>query len=137
MKPKRIKAEGIVNEKGIDIQDEVILLFGDKTEKVAILNLGIRGYSDRKGYIYGTEGFMEISDAHDYKKISVYAKDGTIIKNVEMDDGYQYEVLSCIEAIQSRDYSKLPQSREMTLDIMAVADEIRRQIGVVYPCEKH
>lgn len=137
MKPGRIHAEGIINGNGVDIQDEVILFFGDAEDKVATLNFGIRGNSDRRGYIYGTDGFMEIQDAHDYKKILIYDKEGRLIKNTEMDDGYQYEIIACINAIRSGDYSGIPQSREMTLDIMAVADEIRRQIGLVYPFEKH
>ncbi len=131
--PDEVRAFGIVNENGVDVQDEVVLRFG---ERVAVLNFGLRGFSGRKGFIYGDAGYIEIHDSNQYRKIIVYDKQGDIAETYDSESGYQYEVLSCIEAMKAGKFETVEQPHQDTLDILRIADEIRRQIGVRYECEK-
>lgn len=131
--PDKIEATAIVNEKGVDIQDEVILHYGDR---IATLNFGIRGISDRRGYIYGEKGYIEVIEAHEYRKVTVYGAKGEILDTFEMDPGYQYEMIACIQALAEGRIVLEEYPKEETLAILRIADEIRRQVGVRYECEK-
>ena len=55
--------------------------------------------------------------------------------NDETITGYEYEVLGCMDAIK-KGHTECPEiTHKETLFMMETMDEIRRQMGVIYPFE--
>lgn len=124
---QRVEASGIVNTEGVDIQDTITLYYPN--DQVAVLNCSIQGVSDRRGYIYGDQGYIEVQDANEYRKILVYDKGGTLISKQEMDGGYQYEVLDCIRAMKEGNSQCEARNHREILKTMELLDKIRERIG--------
>ena len=63
-------------------------------------------------------------------------KPGKTIKSPKQITGYEYEVYSCLEAIEKGQKECWEMPHEETLRIMKQMDALRAQWGVIYPFEK-
>ena len=85
--------------------------------------------SDRIGILMGTKGYMEIQNINNPEEIRVYDEDHrlTAIHPVpEQITGYEYEVLSCADAIASHklECPEIPHAE--TIAVMKILDRIRK-----------
>lgn len=120
---------------GVDAQESITLHFSDG--KMAVLNASIRGIGDRRGVIYGERGFLEITNVNNPQMITVY-KDYEPVKRIpcpKQVTGYEYEVLSCLDAIESGRMECPEMPHAEIIRMMKLMDLIRDQWGLVYPCE--
>lgn len=122
---------------GVDASDSITLLYRDG--RMAVLNCTMLGISDRRGVIYGTNGYIEIENINNFESVSVYDKDHKLIKTEKAPKqitGYEYEVMSSLEAIDrnATECWEIPHAE--TLRIMHVMDDLRKEWGVVYPFEE-
>ena len=98
--------------------------------------------TDRRGIIYGTEGFLEILNINNPELIRVWSNDRhpgpKILKEIPVPEqitGYEYEVEACARAIAAgaTECPEMPHAE--TLEIMGQMDTLRKQFGIVYPGE--
>ena len=133
-----VKAESSVQmtETGVDRQESITLHYADG--RMAVLNSSIDSLSDRRGVIYGENGFMEVENINNPQSITVYGKDYKPVKTVrcpEQVTGYEYEVISCLDAIEGGRTQCPEMPHADTIRMMKLMDSLRSQWGLKYPCE--
>ena len=127
-----IDAVCTMTDTGVDAQDSVTLRYSDG--KIASLFSSIYVRTDRRGIIYGRNGYIEVENINNPQKISVWSTDKRqvpeLIKEITVPaqiTGYEYEVDACARAIAEglTECPEMPHSE--TLEIMRQMDMIRKQ----------
>ena len=134
---EEIEAKAVLTGNGVDEQDSITLRYRDG--RMAVLNSSMCACSDRLGVVQGTKGYMIIENINNYQSLTVYNDEYKKIlskKCPKQITGYEYEILACKEALKKKQLSCPQMPHEETLKMMHVMDEIRRQIGVIYPFER-
>ena len=109
--------------------------------KMANMFTTMYALTDRRGLIAGRNGFICVENINNPWKISICERDEKSYKIrreymvPEQITGYEYEVLSCMKALEEgrTECPEMPHSE--TLEIMRQMDEIRKQFGIVFPFE--
>ncbi|MFA6829242.1 MAG: Gfo/Idh/MocA family oxidoreductase [Bacilli bacterium] len=92
--------------------------------------------SANKGIIIGDKGKMVIKNINNPEKITVYSSTGkkALSETVKEDySGYEYEFRECYQALKNQQIHCPSMPKEESIRMMEIMDEIRRQLGVVYP----
>lgn len=122
---------------GIDAGNSITLTYQDG--KMAVLNSTMLGMSDRKGVIYGTNGYMEIENINNFESVTVYDLNRNIVKKINAPKqitGYEYELMACFAALSKGSLECWEMPHSEILRIMKQMDELRAAWGIVYPFEK-
>ncbi len=136
---KRFVSSCVYTDTGVDGQDTVMVEYNDG--RMASLFTTMYELTDRKGMIYGTKGWIEVRNINNPEGIKVCSfdeKGKASIRIVEVPSqytGYEYEVLACKKAIEEGHIECKEMPHSETIEIMRQMDEIRRQLGIVYPIE--
>ncbi len=133
---EKIDATAIMSPKGVDWMNSITLSFADG--KMAVLHSDMLAQTDRQGVISGDQGYLEVQNINNCEEIRVYDLNRKMTARYqapEQINGYEYEVMSCKKAIEEGkcECPEMPHSE--TLRVMKILDHIRRQWGMVYPCE--
>lgn len=135
-KIKEVSASCLKWNTGVDAQDSMTLTFEDG--KSAFLYCSMLSLSDRTGVINGSEGYIEVQNINNPEEIRVYNKSRECIRRISVPqqiNGYEYEVLACMEALD-KGLTECPQMPHAeTLRIMKLLDGFRKTWGVSYPME--
>lgn len=133
---KEIRSSAVLNEKGVDFILSVDFIYQDG--KMAVLHSNAQAASNREGAIYGEKGYILVKNINNCEGIWVYNKEHQLVASYatpKQITGYEYEVEACMEALKEGEIQCPQMPHEETIRIMEVMDEIRRQIGVIYPGE--
>ena len=136
---RRIVASEVKTQTGVDGQDSIMIEYHDG--RMASLFTTMYTLTDRMGLICGRDGFIEVQNINNPEQIRVYSPDRTGPKLIDSIDvpkqitGYEYEVLSCIKAIEEGRIECPEMPHSQTVTIMHQMDEIRAQWGLKYPFE--
>lgn len=92
-----------------------------------------------RGVILGTMGRIEVDTLSNFSAIRVYDAAGRLQQEPALPpqiNGYEYEVLACIRALETGalECGEMPHSE--TMEIMEQMDRLRREWGVIYPFEE-
>lgn len=131
-----ISATGVLTDEGVDKIGQYTLVYKNGT--MADLNSGMCSLGDGKAVIYGTNGFIVVEGVNCPEGIKVYDNGYNLVaewKKEEQISGYEYEVAACIRDIKEGKFESEEMSHKKTLKIMQIMDEIRKQMGVIYPFE--
>lgn len=133
---KEISTTAVMSPKGVDFTNSMTLIF--ENGKMAVLHSSMLGLTDRQGVIYGDKGYIEVQNINNCEEIRVFNPEREMIARYEVPEqinGYEYEVLSCIKAIEEgkTECPEMPHSE--TLRVMRMLDTIREKWGMKYPCE--
>ena len=132
----KISSACTYTDSGVDEQDSITLIYEDG--KVAQLAASMLGLSDRRGTIYGTKGFMVIENINNFESLTVYDTGYRPVKTIERPEqisGYEYQVYASIEAIEKGWLESPYMPHAETLRIMKQMDNLRKEWGVIYPCD--
>ncbi len=132
-----VAANCIKLDTGVDAQENIMLTYSDG--KMASLYSTILAQTDRRGFINGTNGYIEIENINNYEMLKVYNLDRKVVSEYAAPTqitGYEYEVNAAIRAIKEGriETDEMPHSE--TLIVMQLMDSIRMAWGVEYPFEK-
>ncbi len=136
--PSRVTAVSGAAETGVDAQTSMVLEHDDGRH--AVLTTTLSAATPNRAAVVGTEARIEI-DPTWYRptSFSVVGRDGTVVERFEEPHeggGLRHqaaEVARCLrEGILESPVIPLAES----IAIMATLDEVRRQIGLVYPSER-
>lgn len=128
---KHMSSQAVLSPEGVDFMNSITLTFEDG--KMAVLHSNMLAKTDRQGVIYGDQGYLEIQNINNPEEIRVFDADGCLKARHEVPEqinGYEYEVLACMEAIE-KGRTECPQMpHQETLRVMRLMDEMRRQWGM-------
>lgn len=133
-KPKQIKSSAQFHETGADLQTSMIFEYSNS---YANLFSGFLTKSDMVAKIYGTRGSLFID------KIWHQADGYTLLKNGQTEHrqlpklgkGYTHEIEECMQCITANKLESDLWSHGDSLALIEIMDEVRSQIGLVYPNE--
>lgn len=133
---EKIDATAIMSPRGVDWMNSTTLSFADG--KMAVLHSDMLAQTDRQGVISGDQGYLEVQNINNCEEIRVFDLNRQMTARYQVPEqinGYEYEVLSCKKAIEEgkSECPEMPHSE--TLRVMRILDHIRRQWGMVFPCE--
>lgn len=134
---QKVDASAILTEKGVDACDSITLHYKDG--RMAVLHSDMRAACNREGAIYGDRGYIMVRNINNCEGIRVYNLRHELIAEYQTPEqitGYEYEVEACMRAIEEgrTECPEMPHAE--TIYIMELMDEIRAQMGVIYPDEK-
>lgn len=132
----KMSTDVVMSPEGVDWTNSVTLTFDEG--QMAVLHSSMLSPMDRLGVIYGDNGYMEVLNINNCEEIRVYDADHKRIAThsvPEQINGYEYEVIACMKAIQEGkpECDAMPHSE--TLRVMKLLDSIREKWGMRYPGE--
>ena len=134
---EKISATAVLSDKGVDAITTAVLTYKDG--RAAVIHANFQAASNREGAIYGEKGYILVQNINNCEGIQVFDADHRLITSYDRPrqiSGYEYEVEACIEAIE-KGQTQCPQMpHDEIIQMMEFMDEIRRQVGVVYPNER-
>lgn len=133
---ENISSSCVMTDTGVDASNAVTLHYRDG--RMAVLNSTMCGISDRKGIIYGSDGFLIVENCNNFESVSVYDSERNLILMKERPDqitGFEYEVQACIAALEKGEIQVEAMPHNEIVKMMEWMDECRKQWGVSYPCE--
>ena len=129
-KPKSITAKGKLYN-GIDLWNESIFDYGDFKAKVSSQ---INAFVGEHCIIKGEKGTIKVPLFHMASKAILKSKEGNeVFKDKKKKFATQFKVVA--EYIKKEQPDTLV-SLDSSLAVMELMDEIRKQIGVFFPCDK-
>ncbi|MCI8300814.1 MAG: Gfo/Idh/MocA family oxidoreductase [Lachnospiraceae bacterium] len=135
-KVKEVHAAAVMSPKGVDWMNSITLSFEDG--KMAVLHSDMLAQTDRQGVISGDQGYLEVQNINNCEEIRVFDLERKMTARYqapEQINGYEYEVLACIKAIEEGKVECPQMPHSETLRVMKLMDHIREQWGMVFPCE--
>jgi predicted dehydrogenase len=139
-KPDAVTAIGQLTDEGVDGQISLVLDYAadaDKRAAQASLTTTMWARTPCQAVIAGTEGRIEIEDTfYAPSRWRLTRKDGTTFEfDGRVPNGFQYEAAAVARGLASgaKEAPELPLAE--TLTIMEALDDVRRQVGVVFPGE--
>lgn len=133
--PDQVHAFGSQTDLGVDADETVVLRYGERTVAVAVSNLASQLYNG--AFVAGTAGRLEISPwFYGPSEVAVSLIDGRGW-NVpgRLEGGFQYQAAEVARCIAAGRTSSDLMSWQDTVEVMEIMDEVRAQLGVVYPGE--
>jgi dihydrodiol dehydrogenase / D-xylose 1-dehydrogenase (NADP) len=138
-RPQTINAIGKLNDEGVDIMACITLTY--KNGAVAQLMLSAEVPMGQKVSVFGTKGQLEVQKMFNSPtKVIINSKEITHPlpePNAEYfyanSQGFVYEIQCIRECLLKGDKECSTMSLEHSEIIMEIMDEVRRQVGVVYP----
>lgn len=125
---KSITGSAVKNELGCDYKDSITLTFEDGAQ--AVLFSDVTTNTDKKGFIYGTEGYIEVKNINNPEAIYLYSGERAPVLLEEYPikhriTGYEYEVEEAIRAIEDGKTEADSMPYHETLRVMRIMDALR------------
>lgn len=133
-KPEAILASARFHKTGVDQQTSAILKYPGG---FANIMCGIQSKSDMVAKIYGPEGSISI-DARWHEAQGFTLQSGEKTQKFSLPtpgNGFTFEIEECQRCIRSGKLESELWSQQNSLDLIEILDEIRAQVGLVYPFE--
>ncbi|MDR2040405.1 MAG: Gfo/Idh/MocA family oxidoreductase [Bacteroidales bacterium] len=135
-RPDSIKAQGLLLSSGVDGEGSVV--FGYPGMDAAVLYSKIAN-SSLPTEIQGEEGNIILDRINIIGDVRIQYRNGEVedLTAFTEKEEYYYEIKEFIDVVQSGRKESTINSLENSLITVEIMDEIRRQIGVVYPADKN
>ena len=136
--PVRIESSVQLAETGVDYQESFTLHY--EGGQMAVLSAGMGSRCDRRCLISGTKGYIVADNVNNIHKIELFtAEDGFAAGKdfpvPQQITGYEYQVASCLRALERGEIECPEMPHEETIRVMEIMDTLRAQWGVKYPFE--
>lgn len=132
--PETVQATGALAETGVDAAEVVLLGYPGGVQAVCTATL--RAKTPTTAAINGTRARVEIEgDFYAPASFSVVASGQRTTVPRQTEGGFQYQVAEVARRVTAGESESPLMSWQHTLDVQRVMDEVRRQLGVVYPGE--
>ncbi len=135
-RPLRVSASGMLLYTGVDGQGAVNLEYGDKNATILYSKIAD---SSLPSEIQGEEGTITIDKIQTPRQISIKYRKGKscILFSDDRENEYYYEAKEFIDLVLSGKRESSINSHLNSLITLEIIDEVRRQLGVVYPADKN
>ena len=125
-----------MHESGVDAQESITLQFADG--KMAVIAASMYAQGDTSALICGEQGRIHLENIFNPKSLTVYNRSGDVVEKIlcpEQITGYEYEVRSCLKALESGETECPEMPHKDTLFMLELMDGLRKEWGMQYPCE--
>lgn len=136
-----VRADAKPSEKGIDLESRgVVTLRSTQYGDVKCsFYASVTGPTDRRGIIYGSEGYLEIGNVNNYEYVEVYDSSHKPVERIDCppqpETGYVYQFEACRRALAQGKTEPEEMPHSEILAMMRIMDRIRAAMGVKYPFE--
>lgn len=133
---KGIKQKVVKTETGVDATTVVQITYTNGV--VATCKCSSVDANSNYAKIVCENGSMEFYPINVPKEVKIYNKDGILTQTIETSvsvNGYEYEVIECVDAILEGKTQVKSMPLSETIRIMGWMDSIRNHAGIVYPFE--
>lgn len=132
--PKEIKANNFILESGVDGQGSALFKYDDMDGSIIYSKIA---NSYLPSEIQGEEGTIIIDTIHDMNKITIKYRNGKteVISVDQIEENMMYEVREFIKLINNNTLESKINSHENSLNTSKIMEEIRKQIGLIYPAD--
>ncbi|PKW26156.1 Gfo/Idh/MocA family protein [Phycicoccus duodecadis] len=134
-----VAARGTLSDEGVDVSVGVTGLVGPA---LARMTSTMAAATPCQALAAGTRGRLELTGPGFFygaaTTVRLVAPDGTVLDTMQPqhpEHGFRYEIAEAARAVAEGRTEPGPVPWEATRRVMAVMDEVRRQVGVVYPGE--
>lgn len=134
--PKAIKANAVMLDSGVDGSGSLLLQY-EHFEAVVTHSKIVNAY--RPSEIQGEEGTIIIDEISTPKEVKIQYRNGreeTISKAADFPSMY-YEVKEFIQLIEKGELESRINSHHHSLVTARIMEEARKQIGLIYPADRH
>lgn len=133
--PDAVHAVGALTETGVDGQVSIVLSYGDRAQ--ATLSTTLWSRTPTVALISGTEGHIHVAGSfYTPTSFRVQRTDGRVWTfDQPGTKGLQFEAAEVARRVAAGDVESPRLTWDDTLAVMTTMDEVRRQVGVVYPGE--
>ena len=133
--PANVTAVGHLRDTGVDNQVSMVFQY---ERALATLHTSMEARTANVAMVAGTEGRIEVADTfYAPTTFTVTRHDGTVTSyDGRVPNGFQYEAAEFARVVGGGQRESERFTLDQTLEIMRVLDEVREQIGVVYPNER-
>lgn len=121
---------------GVDKKESITIHYRDG--RMAVLQAGTDGISDRQGIIYGERGYLVVENINNPQSLTLYGEGSEFLEKIPVPKqitGYEYEVESCIRAIREGKTECPEMPHRDTLRMLRQMDRLRQDWGLRYPME--
>lgn len=134
--PTSIKANAVMLDSGVDGSGSLLLQYND-FEAVVTHSKIINAY--RSSEIQGEEGTIIIDEISTPQHVSIQYRDGReeTISHASTLPSMYYEVEEFIQLIQKGELESKINSHDHSMITARIMAEARKQIGLIYPADKH
>jgi predicted dehydrogenase len=133
--PEAVHAVGQLTETGVDGRESIILTYGPRTQ--AVLDSTLWATTPCTAWVAGVDGRIEV-DGRFYapSTFRVVRRDGTSwTYDGKVPGGFQYQVAEVARRVAVGELESPVMPWQDTLEVMRMMDEVRAQLGVIYPGE--
>lgn len=133
--PNDVQASGVLLDTGVDGAGDVLLNYSDKQ---AVISYSKISQGDNFTEIQGEKGRIRIETVSLLKRIQFIANDGKIEELSQPFDEHfmRHEVAHFIATANNNSCESTVNTHQLAIDVMAVLDNARQQLGVLYPADK-
>ncbi|CAM5788424.1 Gfo/Idh/MocA family protein [Cellulomonas persica] len=133
--PDAVAATGTLTETGVDGQVSIVLSYGERTQ--ATLSTTLWARTPTVALVSGTEGYIQVAGSfYGPSSFQVTRNDGRRWTFEQPGTkGLQYEAAEVARRVADGEVESPRMSWQGTLEVLRTLDEVRRQVGVVYPGE--
>jgi len=135
-RPAEVKAVADLSELGVDLQTAMVWRYDSGA--VAALTCGMRSDSPGTASVSGTEGSLLVP-AHFFNPSHYVRRTAAGSERVELaaaGTGYQHEAAEVMRCVRAGLVESPLFPHDDTVAILELLDDVRRQIGVVYPSDE-
>lgn len=132
-KPSTIHAKGELLHTGVDGEATVDFNF-DSGMTAKVVYSKISNATD-PSEIHGEEGILQIYPIHSLEQVNLKTADKTTTISTLQENPYYYELKEFIDLVLKGDCESKMASLSISLDTIEILDEIRKQLGVVFPAD--
>ena len=132
-----IQSQCVKSDTGMDLTNAISLILSDGL--LCNLQSSAACVGDNIGVIAGTDGNLIIDNINNPQTITVNGPDRTYVETIKVPEqitGYEYQFLSCRQALLDGRLEPEEMPHDETLYIMQLMDDLRRQWGVRYPMDE-
>lgn len=126
-----------VMKSGVDMCSSITMNFNN--EQMATMQTNVHAVQNRNGSIFGTKGYMEITNINNPEEIKVFDEEYNQIEHFivpEQITGYEYEVLACQRTLTNGEIECEEIPHAETIKVMEIMDGIRDSWGYKFPGEE-
>lgn len=128
-----VSADVVLSELGVDLEDSITLKWKDG--KMAVLHANMQALTDRRGIIYGDQGYLVVENINNCEAVSAYNLERRLIRQYEIPkqiSGYEYEVDACKKAIEAGALECQEMPHAQSIAVMQLLDKIREIVGMEF-----
>ena len=124
---EKISSLVTMHETGVDAQEFVNLAYENGV--AAGLFSTVLANTDRRGVVYGTDGYISVDNINNYEAIHIYDSQRELVETIERPEqvsGYEYQILACMKALENGELECEEMPHTHTIRIMEIIDEVRK-----------